>query len=63
MDGFVVVPHVFLPPLRNVLRVDNLFNDGESAGVNGLLEFIFLSEGLLILLEFDEVAPFCIVDD
>ena len=50
VDGFVVVADIFLPPLLDVLRIDNLFDGGDSVGVDGLLEVIFLPEGLLILL-------------
>ena len=51
-DCFVGVADVFLLLLFDVLCADNLFNGGDSAGVDGLLEFIFLIEGILILLEF-----------
>ena len=63
MDGFVVVSEVLFPPLLNLLCVNILFGGGDSAGVNGLLEVIFLLQGLLILLEFEEVAPFRIIKD
>ena len=42
VDGFAVASDIFLPPLLNVLRVDDLFDGGDSAGVNGILEVIFL---------------------
>ena len=42
MGGFVVVDDILLPPLPDVLRVDNLFDGGDSTGVDGLLGVIFL---------------------
>ena len=63
VDGFVVVSDVLFPPLLNLLCVNILFGGGDSTGVNGLLEVIFLLQGLLILLEFEKVAPFRIIED
>ena len=63
VDCFLVVADVLLPPLLDVLHVNNLFDGGDSASVNGLLEIIFLPAGLLILLEFEEVATVFIVND
>ena len=42
VDGFVVVSDVFLPPLLNVLRINDLFDGGDSAGFDGILEVIFM---------------------
>ena len=42
VDGFAVVSDIFLLPLFNVLRIDDPFNGGDSAGVDGILEVIFL---------------------
>ena len=47
----------------SMYRINKLFDGGDSAGVDGLLEVILLPEGLLILLEFEEFAPFRIFDD
>ena len=48
--GFVVVANILLLLLLDILRVDNLFNGGDYIGVDGLLEVILMSWGLLILL-------------
>ena len=50
VDGFFFLANLFLPLLLDVLHINDLFNGGDSAGVNGLLEVIFLPESLLILL-------------
>ena len=42
VDGFAVVSNVFLPPLLNALRADELFDGCESSCVDSLLEVIFL---------------------
>ena len=47
---FIVVAGIFTPLLLNVLRFNDLFYGGDSAGVDGLLEVIFLIECLLVLL-------------
>ena len=53
VDSYVAVSKEFFPPLLNVLRINDLFDGGDSAGVDGLLEVIFTLEGLLILLLFE----------
>ena len=50
VDSFIVVAGIFPPLLLNVLRFNDLFDGGDSAGVDGLLEVILLIECLLVLL-------------
>ena len=63
VDGFVVVADVFLPFLLEVLFVNDTNDDGDAAGDDGHFEVVLPPEGLLLLLKFEELLAFCLVDD
>ena len=63
VDGFVVVADVLFPLLFEVLRVDDLFDGGDAAVVDGFLQVVILPERLLLLLELEQSTTFCFVGD
>ena len=63
MYRLVIVSNVLLSLFFNVLYIDNLLNYSDPTVVGGLLYAVLLTEGLLFLLELEELAPLRLVND
>ena len=58
MDGFDIIANVLFPLLLDVLYVNDLHDNSDATYLGGLLEVVLLSEGLLLLLKFEELLAF-----
>ena len=63
MDGFIFVSDLLFPLLLDIMHIDNLHDGSDPTGFAGFLEVVFLLEGLLLLLEFEEFPEFCFVEN